>query len=95
MESAENMRQIVKENGGDSNCLRNKVMASVFFEPSTRTSCSFQAAMQRLGGTVISVNEVSALSIQYGSNRPIRLAQVLKRGKFWKTLLLQWQVIVM
>ena len=28
-------------------------MASMFFEVSTRTSCSFTAAMQRLGGSVI------------------------------------------
>ena len=34
-----------------------KVLASVFYEPSTRTSCSFQAAMLRLGGSVICINE--------------------------------------
>ena len=28
-------------------------MASMFFEVSTRTSCSFTAAMQRLGGSVL------------------------------------------
>ncbi|XP_038215303.1 CAD protein [Zerene cesonia] len=33
--------------------LRGKVMASIFYEVSTRTSCSFAAAMQRLGGSVI------------------------------------------
>ena len=32
-------------------------MASMFFEASTRTNCSFQAAMQRLGGQVINFNE--------------------------------------
>ena len=36
---------------------RGKVLASVFYEPSTRTSCSFQAAMLRLGGAVINVAE--------------------------------------
>jgi aspartate carbamoyltransferase len=33
------------------------ILANVFYEPSTRTSCSFQAAMLRLGGSVISVAE--------------------------------------
>lgn len=39
------------------NILRGKVMASMFYEVSTRTSCSFAAAMQRLGGSVIYLNE--------------------------------------
>ncbi|PRR71327.1 aspartate carbamoyltransferase [Neomoorella humiferrea] len=34
-----------------------KIMASLFFEPSTRTRLSFEAAMQRLGGNVITVSE--------------------------------------
>jgi carbamoyl-phosphate synthase/aspartate carbamoyltransferase/dihydroorotase len=37
--------------------LKGKVMASIFYEVSTRTSCSFAAAMQRLGGSVIYLNE--------------------------------------
>lgn len=40
--------------------LRGKVMASVFYEVSTRTSCSFAAAMLRLGGQVIQMNESSS-----------------------------------
>ena len=35
-------------------------MASIFYEVSTRTSCSFSAAMQRLGGRVIYMNESSS-----------------------------------
>jgi aspartate carbamoyltransferase catalytic subunit len=54
--AADEMKQLVKTKGGDER-LKHKVLASVFYEPSTRTSCSFQAAMQRLGGTVICVNE--------------------------------------
>lgn len=40
--------------------LRGKIMASVFYEVSTRTSCSFAAAMLRLGGQVIHMNENSS-----------------------------------
>lgn len=37
--------------------MQGKVMASLFFEPSTRTRLSFEAAMHRLGGAVITVAE--------------------------------------
>lgn len=32
----------------------------MFYEASTRTSCSFTAAMQRLGGTVINLTETTS-----------------------------------
>ena len=47
--------------------LRGKLMASVFYEASTRTSCSFAAAMQRLGGGVISMNEETS-SVRKGES---------------------------
>jgi aspartate carbamoyltransferase len=34
-----------------------RTLINLFYEPSTRTSCSFQAAMLKLGGSVITVNE--------------------------------------
>lgn len=40
--------------------LRGKVMASIFYEVSTRTSCSFAAAMQRLGGSVVHTDATSS-----------------------------------
>ncbi len=40
-----------------------QILANIFYEPSTRTSSSFAAAMQRLGGSVLQINEVSALRI--------------------------------
>ena len=40
--------------------LRGKIMASVFYEPSTRTRFSFEAAMIRLGGQVISAENAAA-----------------------------------
>ena len=39
---------------------QGKVMASMFFEVSTRTSCSFSAAMQRMGGSVIGLDSASS-----------------------------------
>ena len=36
-----------------------KIMAALFFEPSTRTRLSFEAAMHRLGGNVITVTETA------------------------------------
>ncbi|KAK5199734.1 Carbamoyl-phosphate synthase [Exophiala xenobiotica] len=36
--------------------LESKVLCTMFFEPSTRTSASFDAAMQRLGGRTIAIN---------------------------------------
>lgn len=47
--------------------LRGKVMASVFYEVSTRTSCSFAAAMQRLGGRVIYMDGTSS-SVKKGES---------------------------
>lgn len=35
----------------------HKVMASLFFEPSTRTANSFAVAMQRLGGSIVNFTE--------------------------------------
>jgi aspartate carbamoyltransferase catalytic subunit len=48
--------------------LRSKIMASLFFEPSTRTQLSFAAAMERLGGQVIGFSGVGGTSIQKGES---------------------------
>ncbi|MFC2002875.1 aspartate carbamoyltransferase [Chloroflexota bacterium] len=45
-----------------------KVMASLFFEPSTRTRLSFETAMHRLGGSVVSVADVKATSLAKGES---------------------------
>jgi len=46
--------------------LSNKIMASLFFEPSTRTRLSFEAAMHRLGGKVIGFSDASTSSTSKG-----------------------------
>jgi aspartate carbamoyltransferase catalytic subunit len=47
---------------------RGKIMASLFFEPSTRTRLSFEAAMHRLGGNVITASDVGASSLAKGES---------------------------
>ena len=45
-----------------------KIIATLFYEPSTRTRLSFEAAMQRLGGGVISTADVNASSVVKGES---------------------------
>ena len=42
--------------------LRGKILASLFYEPSTRTRLSFESAMLRLGGNVLSMENASESS---------------------------------
>lgn len=60
LEQAKSMERTVKKGG--SHLLSGKVMASLFFEPSTRTRFSFETAMNRLGGQVISTENASQFS---------------------------------
>jgi aspartate carbamoyltransferase len=53
---AEDMRAICERDGG-TDLLRRRVLACLFYEPSTRTSSSFIAAMERLGGSVIPITQ--------------------------------------
>jgi aspartate carbamoyltransferase catalytic subunit len=48
--------------------LHDKILTNLFYEPSTRTSSSFAAAMYRLGGNVISINDVNYSSVSKGEN---------------------------
>merc|ERR1719431_1743012 len=52
---AHDFRVAIRQDKTLDHVLRGRVMASVFYEASTRTSASFGSAMQRLGGTVISI----------------------------------------
>jgi aspartate carbamoyltransferase len=64
--SAEEMKKLVRSKGGD-NRLQHKVLALAFYEPSTRTNCSFQAAMLRLGGSILAINEETS-SVKKGES---------------------------
>ena len=59
----------ISENPGKySECCRGKKLATLFFEPSTRTRLSFEAAMYELGGNVIGFSEASSSSASKGES---------------------------
>ncbi len=55
---------------GSFDLLKGKILANLFYEPSTRTSSSFTAAMERLGGSVIPISEVRYSSVSKGESLP-------------------------
>lgn len=61
------MEKLVKEKGGDDR-LKGKIMAALFFEPSTRTFSSFITAMQRLDGGIIPLNGMQNTSVGKGES---------------------------
>ncbi len=54
--------------GQQAELCKGKIMASLFFEPSTRTRLSFEAAMYRLGGNVITAVDIGATSLAKGES---------------------------
>ena len=57
---------ISKAKGHSISHLRGKLLANLFYEASTRTSSSFFAAMSRLGGRVLPINDVTFSSVSKG-----------------------------
>jgi aspartate carbamoyltransferase catalytic subunit len=51
-----------------SHMLEGKILATLFFEPSTRTRLSFEAAMFKLGGSAIGFAEADTASVKKGEN---------------------------
>jgi len=51
-----------------SDMLKGKILANLFFEPSTRTRLSFEAAMLKLGGSTIGFAEAEIASVRKGEN---------------------------
>lgn len=64
MEQAADMEKIIADGG--SQMAAGKLIATFFYEPSTRTRLSFETAMQRLGGNVISTSNATFSSVTKG-----------------------------
>jgi aspartate carbamoyltransferase catalytic subunit len=62
--AAERLSKAVTGRGID--LLKGRVLASLFFEPSTRTRLSFESAMAKLGGTSISISDPASSSLSKG-----------------------------
>jgi aspartate carbamoyltransferase catalytic subunit len=54
------------EKNPNQKLLEGKVVASLFFEPSTRTRLSFETAINRLGGRIIGFSDVGSSSVSKG-----------------------------
>ena len=59
---------IYKSPGDYADACRGKLMGTLFYEPSTRTQLSFQAAMLRLGGQVIGFSDPARSSVSKGES---------------------------
>lgn len=56
------LTNIVKSGNFDKNALSDKIMATIFYEPSTRTRLSFESAILKLGGSFISTENAKEFS---------------------------------
>jgi len=56
----------MRETEGATNVLLGKVMAALFYEPSSRTLTSFITSMQRLGGGFVPLNNMAVTSVAKG-----------------------------
>lgn len=64
---ADAMQDVQKGRSGLRPC-DGRIMATLFYEPSTRTRLSFESAMQRLGGSVISCSDMKSSSAAKGES---------------------------
>ena len=62
---SKNMEPLVSKG---SEMLRGKILATLFFEASTRTRLSFESAMHKLGGSTIGFAEAEIASVKKGEN---------------------------
>jgi carbamoyl-phosphate synthase/aspartate carbamoyltransferase/dihydroorotase len=65
-DEADMLRDLVKQHGKLDLC-KGKILANIFYEPSTRTRSSFHAAMLKLGGDVIEVSSETS-SVKKGES---------------------------
>ncbi|WP_457754255.1 aspartate carbamoyltransferase [Thermococcus sp.] len=67
LNTAERLEKKLKERSS-LEYAKGKILATLFFEPSTRTRLSFESAMHRLGGSVIGFVEASTSSVKKGES---------------------------
>jgi aspartate carbamoyltransferase catalytic subunit len=67
LKEAEKMEAALAKNA-PLNYLEGKILANLFFEPSTRTRLSFASAMQKLGGSVIGFEDITSTSMAKGES---------------------------
>ncbi|MCF8018939.1 aspartate carbamoyltransferase, catalytic subunit [Petrocella atlantisensis] len=60
--------QIMANEGQYLDACRGKLLSTLFYEPSTRTRFSFEAAMLRLGGQVVGFSEPNSSSVSKGES---------------------------
>ena len=71
--SKEDILEVLKiasefEKNPNRNLLEGKVVASLFFEPSTRTRLSFETAISRMGGRIVGFSDASSSSTTKGES---------------------------
>lgn len=64
LKKAEEMEGVIQQ--GKSDILQGKILAALFYEPSTRTRLSFESAMLRLGGQVVTADGLQFSSMYKG-----------------------------
>ena len=60
--------QIIQSPAQFNHLCDSSILATLFYEPSTRTRFSFEAAMLRLGGNVVGFSEPSSSSVAKGES---------------------------
>lgn len=67
LDRADAMETVARSNK-PSKHLAGRILATLFYEPSTRTRLSFESAMARLGGSTITVADIGASSVAKGES---------------------------
>lgn len=75
--------QIMSHPKDFSNICNGKILATLFYEPSTRTRLSFEAAMMKLGGKILGFSEPNSTSISKGET----LADTIKMVSIYSDII--------